>query len=264
MRNNLGNWLKLLRLCSSLTLLAFAALIYFYPAEVQGLSSEYLPWVNAENSLIIVKSMAGFFALAAALSWRCGGKSRPLSALPVFIAGILLLAIFSVRSHQSGGFTLMLLNALVIACPFLLLGYCKLQNKVDHWCIYASVAISLALLGQSLYGTGTHLAQFNYLYLALTKLGLTEDAAANLIRISGYVHYGFILALFIPALRRIALYAMIAWGISTAIAPLVVTIGSGQLGLGVLLAVMRTSHWMIPLLILLTLASQKKTATLKL
>lgn len=264
MRNNLDKWLKLLRLCASFTLLSFAAFILVYPAEIQEICKSYLPGANAENSLIIVQSIAGLLILGGLLSWRCGRKPRVWSTLVVWIAGALLLGIMSMLSISSGGFILLQLNSLVITTPFLLLCYKSLQNKVDHWSIYASIALSLALIGQSLYGSNDYLPTHNYLYLSLTKAGLTEDAANNLLQISGYVNYGFIVALFIPALRRLSLYVMIAWGISTAIAPLFVTIGTCDLSLGIILFFMRSAQWMIPLLILLTLASQKKTATLRL
>jgi len=157
---------------------------------------------------------------------------------------------------------------LPIATPFLLLGYRRLANKVDHWNYYANFFCVITIFGNAL----TFLAYPNeftaFNASLLTSLGIPASFGEMVLTIFSSVSIFFALLTAFSVTRRLGLFSLITIGaISCVYRVLTLWFNSNpEMSFHLIIAdfTLYSSYWLIPLMILLSLASRRKTQTLTL
>ncbi len=280
MRNNHDRWLHWLRVCSFLTLFSAGWLCLFFSSPV-GNACQLSEQINRCASALGVESAAtlsrwimqilgGFLMASALLSFRCGQKrQRNKYHYPVLISGVILLACALLGFYQSQYAPLLILPLLLpISTPFMLLTYQRWQNKLDHWNSLLSIIIAITLLGNALQFLLHHGNPSHTPVKALEIIGIGGTLSTLIILAVSYTATAAAIGLFIPTLRRPALYIIITLGILTLISHLVANIGhnTNYFDFTYWLAdiLFFSSYWLLPMLILLSLASRRKNQTLRL
>ncbi len=284
MRNNLDVWLQLLRIGSFLTLMA-AAWSIAQTSSPLGISGQLQPILEqatgkffqennngrfslTELQLYVQYGFAAFFAIAALTSLRCGEQRKPKYILPVFIAGVLLVIAAAKYCFDSNFEIISIIPFLLpIATPFLLLGYRRLSNKVDHWNYYANFFCVTTIFGNALtfLSYPAKVPLFNSSFFA--SIGLPASSGEIALTAFSYVAIFFALLTALSFTRRIGLFALIAIGALSCIYRIIALFLNSEVVMSYHLIIadslFYTSYWLIPLLILLSLASRRKTQTLK-
>ena len=284
MRNHLAEWLRLLRLGCFFTLLAAAYSIYktysplgitdqFRPlleqitTEIHGkLSSSIVSLTDLQQYLTY--AFAGFFIIAALTSLRCGERKKTKYILPVFIASSLMVLAALEHFIRNNFEVIPIISYLLpIATPLLLLSYRRLANKIDHWNYYTTILCIITILGSAL----TYLFQpesspqlnpsiFSY-------LGIAPQSVNAVMTAFSYTTIFFALLTLLATTRRLGLIALIIIGILNSIYRLLAHSLKSPLEIPVDLIItdniFHLSYWLIPTLILTSLASRKKNQTLK-
>jgi hypothetical protein len=285
MRNSHGAWLQLLRLASSLTLLA-AAWNLFKTTSPLGISGQFQPFLDQltgkfftegeehkfskeELQLYFKIAFAAFFGIAALCCLRCGDQKKPKFILTVMLAGLFLMitaAHYCVHSEFKVIFITPFL--LPIATPFLLLGYRRLANKLDHWNYYANFFCVTTIFGNALTYLFYPEMFSNLLHSLLISLGITTDYGAMALTAFSYFAIFSALLTALALTRRVGLFAVIMIGILSSIYRILSHLLDKQISISPDLIIadffFHISYWLIPILILLSLASRRKTQTLKL
>ena len=285
MRNNLDAWLQLLRIGSFLTLSA-AAWSIAKTSSPLGISGQFQPILEqttgkffqgngddrfslTELQLYIKYGFAAFFAIAAFSSLRCGEQRKPKYILPVFIAGVLLVLAAANYCFDSDFEVISIIPFLLpIATPFLLLGYRRLANKVDHWNYYANFLCVITIFGNAL----TFLFYPDKVPLfnssVFTSIGLPASFGEIMLTVFSYVAIFFALLTAFSVTRRLGLFVLIAIGALSCIYRILALSFNSEPVMSYHLIIADSlfyiSYWLIPLLILLSLASRRKNQTLKL
>lgn len=285
MRNNLDDWLQLLRIASCLCLLASAWNISQTSSPL-GITGQYQPIIESltENFYNQYKpkactlpelkkyskfTLATLFFIAALTSLRCGFKRKTKYTLPVFLSGSILVIASIKYGHYSGNEIISIIPLLLpIATPFLLLSYRCLANKIDHWNYYANFLCVTTIFGNA----------FTYIFSpdkvqrfnasALNSLGIPISSAETMLTTFSLTAIFFALLTALNTTRRLGLFALISIGLISSIYRTIALALNNQIDMSYHLiladALFYTSYWLIPLLILLSLASRRKTQTLKL
>lgn len=283
MRNNLDAWLQLLRLGSFFTLLA-AAWNIIATASPLGISGQFQSslelitnklyqendrFSSIDLQLYIKYFFAAFFTIAALTGMRCGEKKKPKYILPVFIAGVMLV-ISAVKYCFDSDFQIIsfIPFLLPIATPFLLLGYRRLANKLDHWNYYANFLCVITIFGNAITFLYYPDKVLRFNASVFTPLGLPSSSGEILLTVFSYVAIFFALLTALSLTRRLGLFALIAIGaLSCIYRVLALSLNSDPtMSYHLIIAdfLFYLSYWLIPLLILLSLASRRKTQTLRL
>ena len=285
MRNNLDEWLQLLRIGSFLTLIAAAWNITRVYSPL-GIPDQFLPILeqttgeifnesnNSKFSLselqhYIKYSIAVFFTIAALASLGCGKSIKLKYIIPVFIAGSLM-ALATVKHSIDNDFKLISIISflLPVSTPFLLLGYRRLANKVDHWNYYASFFCVITVFGNAITFLFYPEKPPHFQESAFTSLALPSAFAETAITSFSYITIFFALLISLPTTRRLGLFALIIIGALTCIYRTIAlsfdSTSTTPADLIITDLVIHSSYWLIPLLILMSLASRRKTQTLKL
>lgn len=284
MRNNLAGWLQLLRLSSFFTLIGAAwntfrtssplAITNEFQTIIELIAASLFPSDNIPPSisnpqLFIQYSFTAFLLVAAITSLRCGINRKLKYIIPVFIAGILLIITAAKHCLDSGFEIISIIPYLLpIATPFLLLSYRNLANKVDHWNYYANFLCVTTIFGNALTYLfyPDKLPHFETVIFDSTSFPSFLEEMAH----SFYSYFAIVAALLtaFALTRRLGLYLLIAIGIISCVyRVLVLSLGyHPSLSFDLILAdfFFYNSYWLIALLILLSLASRRKTQTLKL
>ncbi len=284
MRNHLDAWLQLLRIGSFLTLLAAAWNVYRTssplgtPSQFQAILEQATGsfFQENDNSRFTLGELqhyvrcflAAFFAIAALTSFRCGKHKKAKYILPVFISGIVMIVAAAHQCARSDYEVISVIPYLLpIATPLLLLSYRRLANKVDHWNYYANFLCVTTIFGNALtflFYTDKF-PQFGEKVLSSMGLSASGELAMT---IFSYIAISFALLTAFSITRRLGLFVLITIGILSSIYRVLAQILNSNDDMSVDLIVtdffFYTSYWLIPLLILLSLASRRKTQTLKL
>ncbi len=285
MRNNLGDWLQLLRIASFFTL-SSAAWNVFHSFSPIGIEDQFHPLLHntsetAHQSAVpdeherqlnhitttIHYLFIALFVIAALFSFRCGPRKKPKYILPVFFSGSIMAA-STIHHAITAGYEIISITPylLPISIPFLLISYRRLANKLDHWNSYASALCIFTIFGNA----------FTYLLFpenfpqikesVFTAIGLPAESGPSLMTTFSYV--GIVFALFITstATRRLGLFALIYIGATTCVYRIVTQSLDNSISVNRIItdAIFYSSYWFVPMLILLSLASRRKTQTLKL
>lgn len=285
MRNRLFAWLQLLRFASFLTLMA-AAWSMLKTSSPLGIPGQFHPFLDnvtgkffqegdqgrfslQELQLYIQYAFAIFFGIAAFSCLRCGERKKTKYMLPVVIAGGLMI-IAAAHYCIASSFRIISITPflLPIATPFLLLGYRRLANKLDHWNYYASFFCVTTIFGNAL----TYLfypKKFPHFQESVFNLiGVPDNYETMALTIFSYVAIFFALLTAFAVTRRLGLFSVIIIGLLSSIYRILTQSLDKKLAISPDLIIadffFYMSYWLIPILILLSLASRRKTQTLRL
>lgn len=284
MRNNLGGWLQLLRFGSFLTLIA-AAWNIITTSSPLGISGQFEPILEqttarffkdqqigslslADLQQYVQYAFAAFFVIAGLTSFRCGIKRKSKYILPVFFAGLLLIAA-AAKSCVDSQFEIISIVPFVlpIATPFLLLGYRRLANKLDHWNYYANFFCVMTIFGNAI--TFLYYPDKIQLFNAsvFTTLGVPTATGEMILTQFSYIAIFAALLTALSITRRLGLFSLVTIGALSVLYRIIALSVNTELEIHysqiIADALFYISYWLIPLLILLSLASRKKTQTLK-
>lgn len=254
-RSNL--WLKW---CVSLTLLARGWLTWRGDSQIRGLvwnedfwsghigmswsdfAKQSDPWIS--NGLTVLG--IGLMLLAIA-PWLRG----KLAAGMLWAAfAVLLLDGFAQWFASDYDLGMGIEHSLQIGTPLILL-----FAGARRWDVVVRVLIALTFVGHGLYAFGLHPVPLIYQTMTMTLLGVGQETGLLVLKVMGVLDFLAAIALFVRPLRLVALGYMVLWGGATALARLVAHVGLERpsYGLDPWIAEMlvRSSHWMIPLVLLL-------------
>ncbi len=285
MRNKLDTWLNLLRFTSFLTLLA-AAWSILQTSSPLGVPDQFQPYLEQITGKFLQEvisititpqrlqnylqfSIAGFFGLAGLCCAGCGRVKNRVYILPVFGAGVLLI-IAALKHYSDSDFKIISIARflLPIATPFLLIGYQRLANKLDHWNYAANFFCVITVFGNAL----TYLfypKEFPHFPDAVFPwIGLPVEYGAMVLSLFSCIAIFFALFTALAITRRVGLFALIVIGLLSSIyrilTQLLDTTASNNHDLIIADFFFYMSYWFVPILILLSLASRRKTQTLRL
>ena len=285
MRNNLADWLQLLRIASFLILSA-AAWNIFYSCSPLGVKDQFLPTLQSVSQSLtgspetnksevfnthqveaIIRSLfIALFFIASLTGFRCGIRRKMKYILPVLISGILM-AIATIHHVRTSDYEVISIMPylLPISIPFLLLSYRPLANKLDHWNAYANVGCIITIFGNAI----TYLFfpdKFPKLSESIfTSIGLPSSSGDILMISFSYLAIVCAMLTTIVTTRRLGLFSLIGIGAATCLYR-IITLSLDDItpvSLVITDTIFYTSYWIIPMLILLSLASRRKTQTLK-
>ena len=160
--------------------------------------------------------------------------------------------------------------ALQCSLPFLLLAFVRPASdeglspggnpelrKQRQWLIVAGVCCCLTFIGHALYAMGVYAQPGHFVSMIIDTLGTSEAASYSLLFAAGVLDCLAALLLVLPSLRVFGLSYMFAWGLLTALARTVANVSAVEnlYGLDPWLVetFVRTSHWAVPLAMLLLL-----------
>ncbi len=283
MRNNLGNWLYLLRVTSFLTLVTAGCFTIFYSSPTSPIGRELditksitrvLSYFKIEDvegvSRYTLWSIGAFFIISGILSFRCGSKQKPKHMIPVFISFItLLICLIWLLIDQRYHPFVIIPYIIPVSCPFVLLLYRQWQNKLDHWNYFLATILLITATGHaaSIFLTGESIVSPTLISL-LNNLGIESALTVKIMKFISTVALAASLLLFIPFARRLALITFIIITSIHLIIRFTLNLSTEQPLYGLdywgLDLLFHISYIMYPSLILLSLASRKKTQTLRL
>ena len=266
-------------MCSFLTLFSAGWLCLFHHSPIgheSHLDKLLKTWLHtfgpedaASVSLWVMRCLGGFLILCGFLSFKCGSRKLNRYHYPVLIAAIILALTAGLTLSDNRYSIIHIIPYLLpISTPFVLLTYQSWQNKLDHWNYILSLIICTTLLGNALQFLLNHDSLNPSPSLALSRIGITALLQALIIKVVSFAAIAAAIGLFMAAFRRLSLYIIIALGAFTLLSHLIANLTSARpyFGLGYWLAdiLFFTSYWLLPTLILLSLASRRKTQTLRL
>jgi len=275
MRNHLKQWLKLLQWSSFLTLLAAAWLSYKHHSPLGNhfkLDDKLAGWFNITDPAIINYSMIGiavFLGISALCSFRCGNYYKPKYVIPVLISALLLIATLVLYVLEQTNPSLVVATFIIPASvPLLLISYQNLKNQVDYWSVWACLLIAATIAGYSYQSLTNPSGIPTPSGIPMRMSELSPELNALIVTSVAYVAIGTAVALFIPTFRRLALYLSIILGLTISGATVMSYFSTSQpfsnLDLWLPMLTLISAYWILPILILFSLASHRKTMTLKL
>ena len=168
-------------------------------------------------------------------------------------------------AYQSG---MLIEFSLQASAPLLLLWVLVFPRMLKTWGWLATILVSACFIGHGLYAVGYHPVPWIFQTMTMGILGVEEETARSMLYAMGVLDFIVAFCVFIPFLRRPALYYMVLWGMATAVARIWAHYEPAQKynGLDPWIAecVVRTVHWMIPLLLLMLLRSWNQNGRLTL
>lgn len=170
-------------------------------------------------------------------------------------------------SYQSGMLVEYVLQA---GIPLLFLWVLVFPKMLKKWGWMASLLASGCFIGHGMYAVGFHPVPWSFQVMTMEILGVSEESSKSFLYVIGILDFVAGLAILVPCLRRPGLYYMIAWGAATALARIVAhydpSLNYKGMDPWIAECLVRTSHWLVPvlLLMLLPLWSQNGRLTLSL
>jgi len=275
MRNHLKQWLSLLQWSTFITLVAAGWLTWKHHSPLgylYKLDEKIASLLSIEDPSILNYIMLGlgiFFLISALCSFRCGNYYKIKYVIPVFIAGVFLvitLLLYTIESQLS--WLPITTFILPISIPFLLLRYQVWKNQVDHWSVVACLLIAITVAGYAYQSLVNPAGIPTPAGIPIRMSDLSPELNALIVSSVSYVAIGTALGLFITSLRRLALYLSIILGFTISGATFMSHFSTTEPFFNVSqwlpMTLLVISYWLLSVLILLTLASQSKTRTLKL
>ena len=157
-------------------------------------------------------------------------------------------------SYQEG---MLIEYVLQASIPLLFLWLLVFPKMLKTWGWLASIFVSACFVGHGLYAVGYHPVPWSFQVMTMDTLGISEDASKSFLYTMGILDFVAGIAILIPVLRRPGLYYMLAWGGATSIARIWAHYDPAQKYNGmdpwIAECVVRTSHWLVPMLLLMML-----------
>jgi len=224
-----------------------------------------IPWENValHSDAFLSRSFDAiglFLILVAGLLWFCRG--RTITVLLTISTAIL--ALDSIGRWIASGYHwgMAIEHASQIFTPVALLVFRHCERRPQKWVLLVLITSAMTFLGHGLYAAGIHPVPLNYQTMTMKLLSMDQENAIRFLAIVGWLDILAAVTVFLPRLRVITLSYMIVWGGLTALARIISHIGMAQplYGLDPWLAetLVRTPHWMLPLLALLLISRRIK------
>ena len=279
-------WLFLLQLTVAVTLAARGWLMYRWDSHLRGLLwnegamrpfvEEYLlmdwqQYANESDPYITlgIEILGGVLMVGGLLTLLM--HVRPLSFLKWLLLPLwMILALDSYSnyfdvSYQEG---MLIEYALQASTPLLLLWVLVLPNRMRVWAWGASVLVAMCFIGHGMYAMGYHPVPWSFQVMTMDILGVDETMAKRILYVAGILDFAVAIGILIPVARRVSLIYMIFWGGVTALARIWAHFDKATKywGIDPWLAetLVRTVHWMIPVLLLMLLRSRSPNSRLTL
>jgi hypothetical protein len=263
-------WLVLLQICVSATLAARGWLTWKGDSPIRGLVWQEdwwsgllekqfsIPWEEfaKKSDPAITSGLALIGCLLIALAivpWLTGRfpKSRGLLWLAAFL---LLLDSVARWVGVDYDFGMAIEHSLQMFAPVALYFALSFPKRIRAVAIGIAIATAFTFTGHGFYAAGIHPVPLSYQTMTMKLLGTGGEATLHFLLIAGWLDIIAAIALFIAPLRRAALLYCIGWGLLTALARVVSHFSFSASGwaLDPWLAetLVRSSHWMMPLLLL--------------
>ena len=262
-------WLIILKCCVSLTLLARGWLTWKWDSPIRGLFwredwwGGLIDWkkfaTESDSAITMGLETVGLIMMVSAvIPWLASFSWLKWTGwLLIPAAGILMvdsLARFADSGNELG---MAIEHTLQWSSPLFLLAALYLDNskRQRSWTLLIYVAIALTFIGHGFYAMGFHSVPLKFQTMTTTLLKLSESGALIFLSIAGYLDFLAAIGLFIPGrIRTASVIYTIAWGALTAFAR--VAVGPG-LDPWLMETLVRSSHWMIPLVVLLLSSSKQ-------
>lgn len=277
MRNHPKQWLKLLQWSSFLTLLSAAWLTISHHSPLGNLFkldqklAEYLNITDPSTTSYLMIGISLLLAISALCSFRCGAHWKLKYVTPLIISALIIiitLFLYAFSSSQHSTAITIAIFIIPVSTPLLLINYHHLKNQVDYWSVWACLLIAITTFAYAFQSLTTPIGIPTPSGIPIKMSGLTTDLNALIVTTTAYLAIATAIALFITTLRKLALYIIIILGLSitgaTSISHLSSTEPLHNISLWLPMTLLITGYWLLPTLILYSLASHRKTRTLKL
>lgn len=252
-------WLTALKFCASITLIARGWLTWRWDSPFRGIIWKEDWWGGMvddwatfattsdpaiTNGLMILGCV---MMVGGVVPWLLPYFPKLRWAL-LFFAGLLVLdsAARWINTHFDLGMAIE--HALQMVAPVALFLAVSFPDKTRPWILMVSVATAFTFVGHGLYAMGFHPVPLSYQTMTMNILSVSQESAFLILKIAGWLDVLAAACLFVRPLRFYALLYMIAWGAATALARIV---AHGNIDPWLWETAVRTSHWMLPLLLLL-------------
>ena len=258
MRSN--HWLTILRLCVSVTVLARGWLTWNWDSPIRGLIwnerwwSDSIDWeAFALGSDTAITNGLEIFGLSlmigAAVPWLTINRKMGWAVwLLIPLSGALLLDSFARFIDSGNQLGMGIEHTLQWGCPLLLFVVLRKGSISRSWVIAAALATMLTFVGHGLYAVGFHPVPLKYQTMTASLPGIEGAGIFTFLSVFGVLDFAAALALLVKPLRKWALFYLIGWGALTALARVVT---GSSLDPWVMETVVRSAHWLVPLLIYL-------------
>ena len=267
-----AQWLLLLRVGTSLTLVGRGWLTWRWDSPIRGLVWQEdwwtellehrfsLSWAEfAERSdswitsgLVAVGVSLMVLAVVPLICTRTSARWTRWLLWPAFL--VLLLDSFARWVASDYDIGMAIEHALQMAAPVALFFAVSSPESGRFWPRLVAVAAALTFVGHGLYAIGFHPVPLSYQLMTIEILAVEQKSAITFLSIVGWLDIVAAVLLFVAPLRRWALFYLVAWGLLTALARVVAHVGLDQVAFGLdpwlAETLVRTSHWLLPLLLL--------------
>ncbi|MFT5881841.1 MAG: hypothetical protein ACI9FG_000331 [Crocinitomicaceae bacterium] len=181
---------------------------------------------------------------------------------------ILALDSFGNYAYVNYQSAMMIEYVLQAGIPLLFLWVLVWPMMPKTWAWVASLCVCACFVGHGLYAVGYHPVPWSFQVMTMDILGISEERALAFLYTVGILDFIAAIAILIPQLRRPGLYYMVMWGGITALARILAHYDTAQKynGMDPWIAefVVRTSHWLFPILLLMMLPLWNQNGRLEL
>lgn len=265
-------WLTWLAVGTSLTLFARGWLTWRWDSPIRGLfwqedwwsplleNALGIPWSTwAEQSDGWITPLLGILGILLMLSafapWLVLRRSSWASGLLWLAFAILLVDSFARWVGADFDLGMGIEHSLQMSMPLAFLYAARNPSPSTRWWVVMAIASAFTFVGHGLYASGFHPVPLSYQTMTTKILGTENpDFVITFLRVAGWLDFAAAIGLFLRPLRTVSLVYMIGWGGATALARTWAHFGgeSPLFGLDPWIAetLVRTPHWMLPLLLL--------------
>lgn len=270
-----------LKLCVSLTLLARGWLTWRWDSPIRGLIWKEDWWSGIleqqtnltwnEFAMIsdpgITNLLAGLgitLMMLAIVPWIVNSfpKLRWVRWLLVPATLILVSDSFARWVGMEFDFGMAIEHSLQMLAPVLLLIATGQGNRTKLWIATLTVGVALTFVGHGLYAIGFHPVPLSFQTMTMKLLRCEQDFAMAFLQIVGWMDFVAAACLFIRPLKKVGLIYMIGWGLATAFARVISHFDTASTSFGLdpwaAETLVRTSHWLLPLVLLGIILKSKK------
>ena len=277
-------WLFLLKLAVSLTLGARGCLTWQADSPIRGLfwheswwssplkNSAGISWdewaKQSDPYITTTLSCVGLILIAIAIVPWLLSRFTKLRWLLWFGTFLLVVDSFARWVASDYDFGMAIEHSLQMSAPVVLFFFAKYGTATKQsdraMTLLLLIATGFTFAGHGFYAAGIHPVPLSYQTMTMKLLGCSESVAVGFLLVVGILDILAALALFPKPLRRPALLYCIIWGLMTALARVVSHFDFSAPGWNLdpwlFETAVRTSHWLLPLLVLGMLEKDKKTA----
>ncbi|MFC0605700.1 hypothetical protein [Winogradskyella pulchriflava] len=267
----------LVKICAFTVFLGRAYQLYFFGAPfraflwdeslltpiVEGLSN--YTWQDYASSSKVNVWIDGFikfcsliFLLAAIISlfWNKIGYRRLKQIVMSFALLVLLFIGICMVKDKNYEYLLFFELFIQLAAPILLLLNVRLDVTDNKKIIIGlKIAIACTFIAHGLFAMGLIYLPGYFVDMTIMILGLNESQATTFLYVAGVLDLVMSVLIFVPKLSKYALWYMVFWGLTTALARLFAGYSSdfvsSSLHASVYLVIYRLSHGLLPLVVLL-------------